>query len=578
MATPRQSEGTGNGNGRGRASGRTEAAVMAPPAGPAAERRGSASQHAGAQAAEVLAPEIGLAALDPVSFSKALGRFGSEVARRPLPTIAAVARCGTGLSLTGLAAAGRAVGVKTPGALPPAPRGERFADRAWEDNATFFATGQAYRLFARLVDDLLAVAELEEPWNGKATFALRGLVDAVAPTNFLATNPAALKRAFETGGVSLVRGFRNFMTDLTTNGGLPRKVDRSAYTVGKNIAATPGKVVFRNDLMELIQYAPQTETTYSIPLLSSPPWINKYYIMDLAPGRSFVEWAVQHGHTVFQISYRNPDATMGHVRLDDYLLDGPRTALDVINDITGSERVNVVGLCLGGSLTAMLLAYMAAQGDNRVNSATLLNTLVDFSEPGTLGTFSDPESVARIEAKMQKRGFLDSNEMSRTFDFLRANDLIWNYVASSWLMGEDPPAFDILAWNDDGTRMPAAMHSFYLRACYIENQLARGAMTLADTQLDLGQVKADTYVLSAKEDHIAPWMSTYKTTQLLPGNVRFTLSSSGHIAGIVNPPSPKAMYWTNPSTPPDPKSWLGGATEHKGSWWEDWTGWIGERA
>jgi polyhydroxyalkanoate synthase len=575
MATP-QTEGTGNG--RGRTTGRTRAAVIDTPAGEADERRGSASQHAGARAAEILAPEGGLAALDPVSFSKALGRFGSEVARRPLPTIAAVARCGTGLSLTGFAAASRAIGLKTPGALPPAAKDKRFADRAWEENAAFFATGQAYRLVSRLVDDLLALAEMEEPWNGKATFALRGLVDAMAPTNFLATNPAALKRAFETGGVSVLRGARNFMTDVATNGGLPRKVDRSAFTVGKNIAATPGKVVFRNDLMELIQYNPTTPTTYEVPLLFSPPWINKYYIMDLAPGRSFAEWAVNHGHTVFQISYRNPDASMGHVRLDDYLLDGPRTALDVINDITGSEKVNMVGLCLGGSLTAMLLAYMAAKGDNRLNSATFLNTLVDFSEPGGLGTFSDPESVARIEVKMAKKGFLDSNEMSRTFDFMRANDLIWSYVASSWLMGEDPPAFDILAWNEDGTRMPAAMHSFYLRSCYIENQLARGAMILADTPLDLGAVKADAYVLSAKEDHIAPWVSAYKTTQLLPGNVRFTLSSSGHIAGIVNPPSPKAVHWTNADNPADPKAWLSAATEHKGSWWEDWTAWIDKRA
>jgi polyhydroxyalkanoate synthase subunit PhaC len=566
------------GNGRGRTTGRTKAAVIDSPSEEQAERRGSAAHHAGARAAEILAPEDGLAALDPVSFSKALGRFGAEVARRPVPTVAAMARWGTGLGLTGVAAAGRAVGLRTPGPLPPAGKDKRFADKAWEENAAFFAAGQAYRLTGRLVDDLLALAELDEPWRGKATFALRALVDALAPTNFLATNPAALKRAFETGGVSVARGFRNFMIDLTTNGGLPRKVDRSAFTVGTNVAATPGKVVFRNDLMELIQYTPQTETTYSVPLLSSPPWINKYYIMDLAPGRSFVEWAVQHGHTVFQISYRNPDATMGHVRLDDYLLDGPRTALDVIGDITGSEKVNMVGLCLGGTLTAMTLAYLAAKGDNRVNSATLLNTLVDFSEPGALGTFSDPESVSRIEAKMAKRGFLDSNEMSRTFDFMRANDLIWSYVASSWLMGEDPPAFDILAWNEDGTRMPAAMHSFYLRSCYIENQLARGVMKLADTPLDLGQIKSDVYVLSAKEDHIAPWMTTYKTTQLLPGKVRFTLSSSGHIAGIVNPPSPKAVHWTNSENPPDAKAWLAGATEHKGSWWEDWTKWIAERA
>ncbi|MDQ1514520.1 MAG: poly[(R)-3-hydroxyalkanoate] polymerase subunit PhaC [Actinomycetota bacterium] len=576
MATTPQTE--GNGNGRGRANGRTKAAVIDPPAEETRERRGSAAEQAAAQAAEILAPESGLGTLDPVSFGKALGRFGTEVARRPLPTIAAMARYGTGLSLTGLAAAGRSVGLKTPGPIAPPAKDKRFADRAWEDNAAFFATGQAYRLMGRLVDDLLALAELEEPWNGKAGFAMRALVDAFAPTNFLATNPAALKRAFETGGVSLLRGARNFMTDVATNGGFPRKVDRSAFTVGKNIAATPGKVVFRNDLMELIQYEPQTPTTYSIPLLSSPPWINKYYIMDLAPGRSFVEWAVQHGHTVFQISYRNADESMGKVRLDDYLLEGPRTAIDVINEITGSEKVNMVGLCLGGSLTGMLLAYMAAKGDNRINSATLLNTMLDFSDAGGLGNFTDPESVTRLEAKMAKRGYLDSNEMSRTFDLMRANDLIWNYVASNWLMGEAPPAFDILAWNEDGTRMPAAMHSFYLRSCYIGNQLARGAMTLADTPLDLSAIKADTYVLSAKEDHIALWTTAYKTTQLLSGHVRYTLSSSGHIAGIVNPPSPKAMYWTNPENPADPKAWLNGATEHKGSWWEDWTAWIAERS
>jgi polyhydroxyalkanoate synthase len=584
MANP-QTERTGNGRGRATPSGgtarppagRSRTAVVDPPADATEERRRSASERAGADAAELLAPESGLAALDPVSFSRALRRFGTEVARRPLPAVAAMARWGTGLSLTGLAAAGRAVGLKTPGPLPSA-KDKRFADRAWEDNAAFFATGQAYRLTGRLVDDLVALAELQEPWNGKASFALQALMDALAPTNFLFTNPAALKRAFDTGGVSLIRGFRNFMIDVTTNRGLPRKVDRSAFTLGKNIAATPGKVVFRNDLMELLQYAPQTETTYETPLLLSPPWINKYYIMDLAPGRSFAEWAVKHGHTVFQISYRNPDASMSRTRLDDYLLDGPRTALDVVNEITGSEKVNIAGLCLGGSLTVMLLAYMAAKGDNRVNSATLLNTLVDFSEPGTLGTFSDPESVARLEAKMAKRGYLDSSEMSRTFDFLRANDLIWSYVASSWLMGEDPPAFDILAWNEDGTRMPAAMHSFYLRSCYIENQLARGVMTLADTRLDLGAVKEDVYVLSAEKDHIAPWTSSYKTTQLLPGDVRFTLSSSGHIAGIVNPPSPKAMYWTNPENPPEATAWRAGATEHKGSWWEDWAAWIAERA
>lgn len=574
-------EASSKGNGRARTtarratrSGRADG-YQAPPEPEAAD---FGSLGAAARAAEILGPEIGLAAMDPVSFGRALSQLGTEVARRPVPTLRAVTRYGAGLGLTGLVAVGRTVGITTPGAVPPVPKDRRFADPAWEQNATYFAVLQGYRLFERLVEDLLQLAELEELWAGKARFALQMLVDALAPTNFLPGNPAALKRAFDTGGLSLARGLRNFVTDLATNGGLPRKVDRSAFTVGKNLAATPGKVVFRNDLMELIQYAPATATVHTVPLLCSPPWINRYYIMDLAPGRSFVEWAIKHGHTVFQISYRNPDRTMGHVRLDDYLLGGPRQALDVTGEITGSEKVNVVGLCLGGSLTAMLLAHLAAQGDDRVNSATFLNTLVDFSEPGVLGAFSDPESVARIEAKMARRGFLDSNEMSRTFDFVRAKDLVWSYVASNWLMGEDPPAFDILAWNDDGTRMPAAMHSFYLRSCYIGNQLARGEMELAGTLLNLDDVKTDAYVLSAKEDHIAPWTGGYKTTQLLPGSVRFVLSSSGHIAGIVNPPSPKSRHWTNPVNPPNPKAWLDGAAEHQGSWWEDWAAWIAERA
>ena len=560
-------------NGRGRAAGRRDKEPQET-YGPSE----GGALGAGARAMEILAPEAGLAVLDPVSFGKAISRLGNEVARRPVPTLRALTRLGAGLALTGMSAAGRAAGIKTPPGLPASGKDRRFADPAWELNAGYFTILQSYRLMERFVDDLLELAELEEPWGGKARFVLRMMVDAMAPTNFLPGNPAALKRAFDTGGLSLARGARNFITDLTTNGGLPRKVDRSAFTLGKNLAATPGKVIFRNQLMELIQYAPTTDTVHEVPLLCSPPWINKYYIMDLAPGRSFVEWAVKHGHTVFQISYRNPDNTMGDTRLDDYLLEGPRQALDVITEITGSPQVNMVGLCLGGSLTAMLLAYLAAQGDDRINSATFLNTLIDFSEPGGLGAFSDPESVARIEKKMAKRGFLDSNEMSRTFDFMRANDLIWSYVASSWLMGEDPPAFDILAWNDDGTRMPAAMHSFYLRSCYIHNQLARGEMELAGTLLSLDAIKEDAYVLSAKEDHIAPWTAAYKTTQLLPGKVRFTLSSSGHIAGIVNPPSPKSRFWTNPKNPPDPKEWLAGAKEHEGSWWEDWAAWIGERA
>ena len=300
--------------------------------------------------------------------------------------------------------------------------------------------------------------------------------------------------------------------------------------------------------------------------------------MDLAPGRSFVEWAVDHGHTVFAISYRNPDATMRDVTLDAYLLEGPRIALDVIGEITGAPQVNIVGLCLGGTLTTMLLAYLEATGDQRVASATLLNTLVDFSEPGVLGAFTDEASIARLERKMARHGYLEGAEMATTFDLLRAGDLVWNYVVSNWLLGEDPPAFDILAWNADSTRMPAAMHSFYLRSCYLENQLAQSRMELAGVRLDLDAVTCDVYLVGAQADHITPWRSSYTTTQLLKGDVRFVLSSSGHIAGIVNPPSPKARHWTGGATPPDPDAWLAHATEHQGSWWEDWAEWAKGKA
>jgi polyhydroxyalkanoate synthase len=342
-------------------------------------------------------------------------------------------------------------------------------------------------------------------------------------------------------------------------------------------------VVFRNRLIELIQYAPQTDTVYDTPLLLSPPWINKYYVMDLAPGRSFAEWALQHGHTVFAISYRNPDETLRDVGMDDYLADGLMAALDAMAEITGAPEANVVGLCLGGTLTGILLGELAKTNgrrrkQSRVRTATLLNALLDFAEPGPLGAFVDEQTVARLEKRMAERGYLEASAMAGTFTFLRANDLVWSYVASSWLMGEQPPAFDILAWNADSTRMPARMHSEYLHACYLENRLANGTFEVAGSPIDLRKATSETYVVGAEEDHIAPWRSTYRATQLFGGPVRYVLTSSGHVAGIVNPPGPKRRYLTNDENDPDPEVWRAGATEHSGSWWEDWARWIGERA
>jgi polyhydroxyalkanoate synthase len=458
------------------------------------------------------------------------------------------------------------------------PKDKRFADPAWEDNPGFWALRQAYLSFRKLGLDLVRISDLDPVDAGKAELAMSVIADALSPTNFAATNPAVLKRALETGGRSLIDGARNFLDDMVNNNGRPRQVDTSPFEVGRNLAATPSKVVYRSELIEILQYLPQTDTVHEIPLLLSPPWINKYYVMDLAPGRSFVEWAVQHGHTVFTISYKNPDASMANTTMDDYLINGPRAALDIVCEITGAPKVDLVGLCLGGALTMMTACYLDERGDDRINSITLLNTMVDFTDPGILSRFTDEESVAKLEKKMARRGYLEGEEMAGTFDMLRANDLIFNYVVSNWLMGQQPPAFDILAWNSDSTRMPAAMHSFYLRHCYVRNELARGQMELAGQLLDLKDVEQDLYIVAAINDHIVPWTSSYATIKHVSGDARFVLSSGGHIAGIVNPPGPKGWYMTADHNPETPELWRAAAQRHQGSWWEDWANWSAERA
>ena len=539
------------------------------------------NREAAAAATEVVAvlePEIGvLASVDPAGFTEAIGSMGMSLLARPAELWKATARYAAGMTSAAMAGAVRAVGVNAAGPVSPDRLDSRFADPAWETNPWFFSLEQAYLLWARLMSDLVAAAELSEPHQQKAEFAIQALVDALAPTNVLAGNPVALRKAVDTGGWSVLRGLSNFYDDLANNHGLPRQVDTSPFTLGVNLAATPGKVVYRNELMELIQYEPQTETTFEVPLLLSPAWINKYYLLDLSPGRSFVEWAVSHGHTTFAISYRNPDESMRDVALDDYLIHGPHTALDVIADITGQPQANIVGVCLGGTLTAMLLAYLAGTGEDRIRSATLLNTLVDFSEPGIWGTFADSRTVARFSQQMARRGYVGPGELAVMFNMLRPRELVWNYVASNWLMGEQPPAYDLLAWNADGIRMPGAMHAYYLRYCHVENQLARGEMILAGTRLHLEDIAEEVYLLAARNDHICAWTSQYKTTQLLR-HARFVLGSSGHVAGIVNPPHPKAHYWTNDNLPADARAWLADAVKRESSWWQDWAAWISQRS
>jgi polyhydroxyalkanoate synthase subunit PhaC len=529
-------------------------------------------------AAKAQAPEGDqFAAADLAGFGESLAQVLMRAAGHPGDVAAAMLRYSASLARIGPVATARWLGSQ---AEPPVPIGadKRFADQSWTDNPAFFALRQAYLAGVQLAGDVRAAGAGDAVTDAKAGLAAGFMLDALSPTNFLVTNPAAIKRAMETGGASLVAGAGHFVDDLLRNGGRPRQVDTSQFRIGENLAATPGKVVFRNELMELIQYAPQTAKVRAVPMLASPPWINKYYIMDLAPGRSFVEWAVQHERTVFAISYRNPDASMRGVTLDDYLLHGPMQALDVIADITGATKIDITGLCLGGALTGMLAAYLAGTADDRIGSITLLNTMLDYGQPGVLGAFTDEQTVARLEREMAAKGYLDGSQMAGTFDLLRANDLIFGYVVSGWLMGQDPPAFDLLAWNADSTRLPAAMHSFYLRRLYIGNDLARGEMQLAGRPLQLSQVKNDTYVVGAINDHIVPWHASYQATALLGGDVRYVLSSGGHVAGIVNPPGPKAWYEAAAANPPDAASWRAAASREAGSWWEDWTKWSQARA
>jgi polyhydroxyalkanoate synthase len=465
---------------------------------------------------------------------------------------------------------------------PLAPGDKRFADSAWQKNPFLRALAETYLTGAAWAGELVESATVSERTRQQARFSLRTTLDAAAPTNIPWTNPSVFKEAYDTAGGSLVAGFGNFVDDLVHNAGRPRQVDASGFEVGRNLAATPGRVVFRNRLIELLAYEPQTELVHAQPILCSPPWINKFYIMDLAPGRSFVEYAVKHGFTVFMMSYRNPDGSMADTTWDDYLQLGLLTAIEQVRALSGSDVVNLVGLCLGGTMSTVGLAYLAAHGHSeRVGWMTVTNTLVDFSIPGGLGVFTDEAGIRKLERAMRKQGFLAGSALAQTFDWLRGNDLVWNYVVSNWYMGRKPPAFDLLAWNGDSTNMPAAMHSQYLRACYLRNLLVDpGAFTIEGTRIDLRRIHQDLYVLGAEVDHIAPWRGSYLTTQHVGGSARYTLTSSGHVAGIVNPPgNPKAGYWTSPAHHGvGADTWLAGAERSEGSWWDHWIGWASKRS
>jgi polyhydroxyalkanoate synthase subunit PhaC len=519
------------------------------------------------------------AALDPNAMGRSLARALWTAPRRQAEISDAMWRMATTTTAAAHATIRQVSGSPSPGPLQPDPRDRRFADVAWTANPAFAGLLQAYLIGRQLLLDIVDAGRLEEPAAAKARFGAELVADAIAPTNFLSMNPAALRKAAATGGGSVVRGATNFIRDVKTNGGWPRQVDADAFEVGVDLATTPGKVVFRNEIIELIQYEPTTELVYDVPLLICPPWINKYYIADLAPGRSLVEWAVAHGLTTFVISYRNPDRSMRDLRFEDYLLEGPDMAVEVVREIVDTDEVHTLGMCLGGTMNATLLAYHAAIGASPIKTATYLNTLTDFGAAGTLGdVFADRGSVEVLERRMRRTGYLDAADMAHTFDLLRARDLVFGYVESRWLMGEQAPAFDLLAWNNDSTRMPAGVHTEYLRRCYVENALVREEWDLGGVRLRPSQVDTDSYVVSAIDDHIVPWHAAYRTTQVMGGPCRFVLSTSGHIAGIVNPPGPKSRLWTNEELPADPDDWLAGATQRSDTWWNDWIDWIRARS
>ena len=461
---------------------------------------------------------------------------------------------------------------------PPEASDKRFADAAWRENPYFDFIKQAYVLTTRWADDLVKHADELEPHDrDKAQFYLRQVTAALSPSNFVATNPELLRTTLTESGENLVRGLKMLAEDIQAGHGnlRIRQADARAFKLGVNLAATPGKVVFRNELMELIQYEPTTRKVYKRPLLIVPPWINKFYILDLNPEKSFVRWAVAQGLTVFVISWINPDERCADKDFDAYMREGILTALDCIEEATGEQEAAAIGYCVGGTLLAATLAYMAAIGDKRISSTTLFAAQIDFTDPGDLKVFVDAEQLKAVEAKMAEQGYLEGSQMANAFNMLRPNDLIWSYYVNNYLKGKEPMPFDLLVWNSDSTRMPAANHKFYLRHCYLQNDLSNGRMALGGKTLDLNQVTIPIYELATREDHIAPARSVFTGAKCFGGPVRYVMAGSGHIAGVVNPPDkPKYQYWSGGPPEGDFESWVAAAKETPGSWWPDWLAWL----
>ncbi|MDR2261139.1 MAG: class I poly(R)-hydroxyalkanoic acid synthase [Azoarcus sp.] len=475
----------------------------------------------------------------------------------------------------------RFVGMQAAPVVTPARSDKRFRDEEWQEHFMFDFVKQSYLITARHIHDVVSGVEgLDEQTAKKVDFYTRQYIDALSPSNFALTNPEVFRETVHSNGQNLIKGLNNLLRDIEEGGGNLRvkMTDTSAFELGKNVAISPGKVVFQTDMMQLIQYTPSTAKVFKRPVMIVPPWINKFYILDLREKNSFVKWLVDQGHTVFMISWVNPDGKLAEKTFASYMHEGIIAALDAIETQTGEKEVNAIGYCLGGTLLAATLAYFAAKKQKRIVSATFLTTLTDFSAPGELGVFIDEGQVTHLEKKMFRRGYLEGSEMAGTFNMLRANDLIWSFVVNNYLMGKDPFPFDLLYWNSDSTRLPAKMHSFYLRKMYMENKLVEpGGIDIDGVPIDLGKIKVPCFFISTMEDHIAPWKSTYLGARCFTAPVRFVLGGSGHIAGIVNPPAAnKYGYWLNPAPvlPATPDEWFAGAQQQAGSWWVNWQDWI----
>ena len=459
----------------------------------------------------------------------------------------------------------------------PEPGDNRFKDPDWSNGQFFDFWKQTYLITSRWAEDVTRKTEgVDEKTRKKALFYLNQVLSALSPSNFPLTNPEVVRTTLATNAENLVQGMAHFVQDLEQSKDLLRisQTDLSAFEIGRNLAVTPGKVVFQNDLIQLIQYAPTTGEVYEKPLLIVPPWINKYYILDLVPEKSFVKWAVDQGFTVFLISWVNPDARLAQKTFEDYMREGILAAVDAVNRQTGVRQINALGYCVGGTLLAATLAYMAAKGDDRIASTTFLAAQVDFSEAGDLLVFIDDSQLKSLEEMMAEHGYLDGSRMAAVFNMLRPRDLIWPYVVNNYLLGKKPFPFDLLFWNADSTRLPAANHAFYLREFYHLNRLSRGEMELGGVKLDLGKVKIPVYELFTKEDHIAPALSVFRGSKLFGGPVRLTMAGSGHIAGVVNPPEKKKYQFWSGGSAGTVKEWIAQAKETPGSWWPDWGAWL----